>query len=83
MQKVFGYVNVQLLDQNYHAGVKRAKRYILAFTELSHGLLKHYSESSMDFTSLSQKCCEIFDKTSEEEIYIRNAIFDESEYQKK
>ena len=44
MQKVFGYMNTQMLEQSEFVGLKRAKRYVRAMTELCNEHIENYSE---------------------------------------
>ncbi len=44
MQKVFGYMNTQMLEQSEFVGLKRAKRYVRVLTELCNEHIENYSE---------------------------------------
>lgn len=44
MQKVFGYMNTQMLEQSEFVGLKRAKRYIRALTELCNEHIETYQD---------------------------------------
>lgn len=70
MQKVFGFLNTQLLDQSHFHALKRAKRYIKAMTELSNEMIQHFAESTSNFRDLSNSSCKIFENiaTKEQEI---------------
>lgn len=44
MQKVFGYMNLQLAEQSEFIGLKRARRYLRAVTSFCNELIENYSE---------------------------------------
>lgn len=44
MQKFFGYMNVQMLEQTEFLGLKQAKRYVRALTELCNEHIQNYSD---------------------------------------
>lgn len=44
MQKVFGYMNTQMLEQSEYLGTKRAKRYVKAIFDLSNEHIDLYSD---------------------------------------
>lgn len=43
MQRVFGYMNSQMLEQSEFIGLKRARRYARALTELCNEHIENYS----------------------------------------
>jgi hypothetical protein len=67
MQKVFGYMNTQMLEQSEYLGLKRAKRYTRALTELCNEHIENYNETSMNLTNLNNTMCNIFRKICEAE----------------
>lgn len=67
MQKVFGYMNTQLLEQAEFLAVKRAKRYVRSMTEMSNEQIQFGSEIITQYTNLSNTLCEIFTKISTQE----------------
>jgi len=67
MQKVFGYMNTQMLEQSEFVGLKRAKRYVRALTELCNEHIENYSETSMNLTNLNNLMCNIFRKICDAE----------------
>jgi hypothetical protein len=67
MQKVFGYMNTQMLEQSEFVGLKRAKRYVRALTELCNEHIENYSETSMNLTNLNNLMCNIFRKICDSE----------------
>lgn len=48
MQKFFGYMNVQMLEQTEYLGIKQAKRYVRAMTELCNEHIQNYSDVNFD-----------------------------------
>lgn len=44
MQRVFGYMNVQMLEQSEFLSIKRAKRYVRALTELCNEHIENFSD---------------------------------------
>jgi hypothetical protein len=44
MQKFFGYMNVQMLEQTEYLGLKQSKRYVRALTELCNEHIQNYSD---------------------------------------
>jgi len=67
MQKVFGYLNVQLLEQAKFLSIKRAKRYVRSLTELCNEQIQHGTETTNTYSNLSNTLCSIFKQVSEEE----------------
>ena len=74
MQKVFGYLNTQMVDQSHFHGLKRAKRYIKAVNEMSSEIIHHFAESTSNFSQLSNKACQIYDKIAGQEEDINSYI---------
>lgn len=56
MQKVFGYMNTQMLEQSEFVGLKRAKRYVRALTELCNEHIETYQDVDLqsNFIDFSQ-----------------------------
>lgn len=67
MQKVFGYLNVQMTEQSEFLGIKRSKRYVRAMTELCNEQIEYFAESTMIFSGLNNSLCNIFRKICEGE----------------
>lgn len=67
MQKVFGYLNVQLLEQAKFLSVKRAKRYVRSLTELCNEQIQHGTETTNTYSNLSNTLCGIFKQVCDEE----------------
>jgi hypothetical protein len=44
MQKFFGYMNVQMLEQTEYLGLKQAKRHVRALTELCNEHIQNFSD---------------------------------------
>lgn len=67
MQKIFGYLNSQMLEQSEYLGLKRSKRYAIAISEFCSELLDTYSEAAMDIAIHNNHICNLFNEIKEGE----------------
>lgn len=84
MQKVFGFMNTQMLEQSEYLGLKRAKRYVRALTELCNEHIDIYSDvtfslplqTSVKLTNLNNTMVNIFRKVcdAEEKLYLQPQV---------
>lgn len=54
MQKFFGYMNVQMMEQTEYLGLKQAKRYVRALTELCNEHIQNYSDVGFSHLGITE-----------------------------
>lgn len=65
MQRVFGYLNMQMLEQSELLGIRRAKRYIKALSYICTDHIDTYSEISMILSNLNNMICNVHNQITE------------------